>query len=332
MATAIKEVISPNKADVIVAADIGYGSTKAMASVKGAKGDVLWMPSGAAPASRVNTNFAGCRGVPLNVKGTPYFAGFEPDESRHRRHDGELFAKSDDYFALYLETLERLGHQHISKMVLGLPSREFDSSAKPYLKDEFAGTFSGREKDYTVDEVFVADQPIGTAASYYQDHTDLLANRRLLIIDIGYGTTDVALIVRGGVDRDYSMSIDTAMRTVCEQTARSISQDNDFDVRASEIDETFRSGSYDYVKWGKTIDLKEASAKACESAASNIVNDIIGKFGSLASIDQILTTGGGSVLVGGLLDDRTGGVPTASMENPVEANLEGFLLMVNAHV
>jgi len=316
---------------VTAAADIGYGSTKAMVMADGKAGDLLWMPSGAAPAKRVNAGFSGEKDEPLSIEGVPYYAGFEPDGTEHVRHQGAMFAVSPDYHALYLETLFRLGEPRISKMVLGLPTREFNSPAKEYLKATFAGTFEIRNQEFTVDDVLVANQPLGSGALYFQDHADDLKRQRLLVIDIGYGTTDIALIVRGKVDLDHSTSTEAAMRAVCKAVAKEVATSYDFEVSPSQIDEAFRNGETSFEKWGATVDLSDIAKRHADTIAKDIVTDATGCLGSLKNIDTILVSGGGAIYPGAELKNHINGPVIVVMENPVSANLRGFLMLAGAH-
>lgn len=313
------------KSEVISAADIGYGSVKA-----GIKGhDPLHFPSGAAPADRVPVRMNGTSELPLDVKGTPYLAGFEQDMSEHRRHAAGLFAKSPDYHALFLETLHRLGAEKIDTLVLGLPSREFESDAKEYLKATFAGSHLIRGKKYSVDKVLVADQPIGTAALHYKNNERALSRERLVVIDIGYGTTDIALVVRGAVDRSASMSFDRAMSTVCEAMSRDLST-AEASLTATWIDECLRSGQKKVSPRGVEINLAKAAAESASSVAQVIVSSTLGRIGSFSNVSQVVITGGGAHVLGEPIKKIIKGPEVTVMKKPVIANLLGFIAMASS--
>lgn len=311
---------------IIAAADIGYGSVKAM--IKGK--DAIHFPSGAAPADKVPTRFDGSREKPLQVGGVDWYAGFEPDISSHRRHVAGRFALSPDYHALFLETLARLGARQIDVMALGLPSREFETEVKDYLKKTFAGEHQIRGKSYTVGKILVADQPLGTAVLHYDKNAKRLERGRLLVVDIGYGTTDVAVIVRGGVDRQLSMSLDSAMGTVCHALERALSTPSRT-VKAEQVDEHLRAGEAKMVVRGEQIDIGKAMAPHADHVSREIVHGILGGIGSFADVSEMLVTGGGATVLGDPIAKMTNGLPVTVMDQPVTANLRGFVAMAASH-
>ena len=309
----------------IAAADIGYGSVKAMLN----RQDAIHFPSGSAPAKDVPVHLAGSHAVPLDVNGVPYLAGFEQEFSSHERHQAGYFARSADYHALFLETLDRLGEKDIDTLVLGLPSKEFDTDTKTYLKDTFTGLHHVRGTDYSIGKISVADQPLGTAALYYQDNQSSLNRERMLVIDIGYGTCDIAMIVRGAVDRSASMSFNIAMRNVCEAVARDLSTAT-AEFTANWVDERLRDGEFDIDTRGIKANLLEAAAGHAASAAEAIVRSTLGRIGSFTNIAEIVVTGGGAMVMGPCLEKLIQGPLVVVMDSPVTANLRGFVAMAEA--
>jgi PRTRC genetic system protein D len=290
------------------------------------------MPSGAAPADRVPVTLNGERvEEPLDVGGVPYLAGFERDITPHARHVAGRFAKSPDYHALFLEALHRLDCEIIETLVLGLPSVEFDDKAvKAYLKATFAGSHDIRGKSYAVRKILVADQPLGTAAIYYQDNKAALERGRMLVIDPGYGTCDIAMIVRGAVDRERSMSFDTSMRSVCTEVAKGLSSEG-ARVSAEWVDECFRTEDMQPILRGMRVDLHEKAKIPAEVVAKAIVANTLGRIGSFESVSNVVITGGGAYLLGEHLKNMIKGPVVEIMNKPVTANLMGFFALANGH-
>ena len=311
---------------VIAAADIGYGSVKAMLQGK----PPIHFASGAAPADKMPTLMNGTRDKPLKVGGADWYAGFEQDMTTHRRHSAGRFALSPDYHALFLETLHRLGKSSIDVLVLGLPSREFESDVKDALKKACAGDHDVRGRKVTVSKVLVADQPLGTAALYFDANQKRLERARLLTVDIGYGTTDQAVVVRGAVDRSLSMSLESAMGTVCAMAARELSNASRR-VTAALIDEHLRAGEKVMIIRGDDIDIAKAIAPHAEIVAGSIVQGVLGGLGTFSDLTEMVVTGGGALALGGHIKKLTNGLPVTVMRDAVTANLRGFIAMGAAH-
>jgi plasmid segregation protein ParM len=319
--------MTKTNSETIAAIDIGYSAIKACI----AGGKEIHLPSGAAPAEMVPVSMTDAHDKqPLTIRGVSYLAGLERDGTDYQRHSAGQFAMSMDYHALLLEALEQLGERNVSRLVLGLPSREFDSDVKDYLKDTFKGEHEIRGVKFNVGQVLVADQPIGTAAVYYRDHEDDLKMSRLLIIDIGYGTCDIALVVRGAVDRSASASFGSAMRKVCESAARAISS-KDAKVSAEFIDERLRKGEKTIPLRGERLTLQDVIETPAKEVAAEIVNSTLGKIGSFARIQDVVITGGGAVVLGEHIKPLIKGPTVSIMNDPVTANLRGFVALANGH-
>lgn len=308
---------------VTAAIDCGFGAVKAAI----AGGDILYFPSGASPIGNVLHSMSGDRLTnrqPILIDGEEWVAGFEPTEARYDRHMASQFAMSPDYRALIIESLSQLNTDSIDVLVLSLPSHEFDGASKDHLKKSFKGKLEVKGETVNVKHVLVADQPLGTAAIYFDKNKERLQYGRIMVLDIGYGTTDVAVIQDGGVDRNRSLSLQIAMRTVCERTASEFGRS----YRAEAIDHLLRTNK-GYESNGRK--LSDVIAPHADTVAREITNSVRGRLGAFEEFSEILVTGGGAKILGGPIKALVKDTKIAVMDDPVTANLRGFLAMAASY-
>ena len=316
------------KQPVIVGLDIGNGHVKLVSNITSAP---IVFQSLAAP---VEHTASGLTGEPIGdhvmIEGQAWKTAFPAHQSTysHATHKGA--ALSNAHYALFLEALSRF-NSDIDIAAVGLTSDQIgDKQTRIALRERFSGLHVVRGREIFVDKVGVFEQPIGTARQYIHENRHAIGNQTFLIVDIGYGTTDINR-VRVSIDEDgvpvastdFSMSEWLAVSQACEQAAHSLNET----VTPTMISLALRQDGK--VKKGQcAIEVRSHVEEATKLIGERLAASIKAKLRKMDDIDLVILTGGGASLFLNSLDLAR---PTEVMPNSSLANAHGYVLLAKDH-
>lgn len=160
---------------------------------------------------------------------------------------------------------------------------------------------------FDVREVRAFDEPLGGLSHFtltkdgIEKRRNPIADKTVLVVDVGGYTTDVVAVDPGGVvDISSARSIRTGIISLTQQFETDLRANNsllfqdvgDIDVRR--LEQAILTGQFPY---GKTpIDCQHEASEAI-TALTNDVIQVLNSSGGAANYDSILMTGGGSMIV-----------------------------------
>ncbi len=297
---------------VVAGIDLGYGNAKAAVHdvTQGRMREIV-LPSGAAPASAMPkldaTKWDLKGGEEVLVNGEPWVAGVEQLHIQNRaRQTHERYVATDEYYALFLACLARLGYKKIDLLVTGLPvSQHFGSigaELRQLLQTKLAGRkYVNSDTVVEVDRVAVIAQPLGTymGMAAQEQYAVLATNdsRKVLCIDIGYGTVDWVLMSGKSVLDQSSNSSTLATSVVLQNTAKSLTRELGREITVDQLDAAIRRGERS-VPLGltTTYDFSKFLVAAGAEVSKTVMAQILSSLRSAGPIDNVILTGGGSPL------------------------------------
>jgi|GEM_PF-210159 len=297
---------------IVAGIDLGYGSAKAAVhDLSNGRTREIVLPSGAAPAHAMPkmdaTKWDLKGGEEVLVNGEPWVAGVEQLHIQNRaRQTHERYVTTDEYYALYLACLARLGCTKIDLLVTGLPvSQHFGNvgaELRPLLQAKLAGRKHVNSQTMVeVDRVAVIAQPLGTfmgmaaKADYAELATD--DSRKVLCVDIGYGTVDWVLMSGKSVLDESSDSSPRAMSVVLQNTAKRLTRDLGRPISVYQLDAALRRGERVVpLGLGSRHDFSEVLEHEGNEVSGTVMAEILTSLRSTAYVDNVIVTGGGSPL------------------------------------
>lgn len=182
------------------------------------------------------------------------------------------------------------------------------------------------ERTISVEQVQVFPQPMGTYFAEALDSKgavkdDNFVSGRVAVVDIGYGTTDLAVIDGGEYVPHLSRSLTVGLATVYEQISERLRTEHGLMREAYALDQVVSAGSIKVAGQNKDITLIRDGAY--KGLATKLITEIFSTWDP-RSMDAILFTGGGSKALEPFL------LPQFSNARRVEpaqtANAKGFLI------
>jgi plasmid segregation protein ParM len=218
------------------------------------------------------------------------------------------------------------------KLVTGLPVKDYHSKAEDMLAESLLGThtvFVDKEpKTFTIEEVRNVLQPLGTLTFLMlnedgspKDGGIKLAKQRKVVVDIGFGTTDIAILE--GTTLVDSFGVDVAMLDMYERILKKLKLQND--MTPFQIEQALRAGTLLH-HGGREFDAAAAYEEARKVTASTIVSRVKNRI-SLDKYDASIFTGGGVTALRGELKHLLEDVPNAvPVREPQLANARGYFI------
>jgi PRTRC genetic system protein D len=297
---------------VVAGIDLGYGNAKAaVLDICNGRTREIVLPSGAAPATAMPkldaTKWDLKGGEEVLVNGEPWVAGVEQLHIQNRaRQTHERYVTTDEYYALYLASLARLGHSKIDVLVTGLPVSQHFGAVGAELRAILETKLAGRkhvngQTMVEVGRVAVIAQPLGTYMGMAaQPRYSVLAtddSRKVLCIDIGYGTVDWVLM-SGKSALDHSSGSSTlATSVVLQKTAKHLSRELGRQVTVDQLDAAIRRGERSVpVGLTSSYDFSTVLAAAGVEISNTVMADVLSSLRSAGPVDNVILTGGGSSL------------------------------------
>jgi plasmid segregation protein ParM len=339
----------------IVGIDIGYGNLK-IAYGGGESPQTVVLPAGVGPARNLAMAVTGAAdadgiypdGFRVLVK-SKSAAGDETeldmvagvDRSRlpgtpvvHH----ENYMETPAYAGLYYAALSLLaessgdGHVRIGEVVTGLP---VDQASSPSLCNALTRRLSGvhrvtRSLKIEVDKVRVVAQPIGGFAdACYQlpgrHQQRAIREGRVLVLDPGYYSLDMALFDRGYFNRSASASNNLAMHMLLSRIQSYFRDAYNEQVKLATIDRAIRQGSYSVLMGRDDVDLRPLIRRASDSIANDVATEIqnANQF-DREKIDMVVLVGGGAETYAPIAKRAFPNSMVEMTPYPVAANVRGY--------
>jgi len=326
---------------IVAGVDLGYGNAKAAVHDLGSgRSREIVLPAGAAVASAMPKLDASRwdlkGGEEVLVNGQPWVAGVEQHHIQRRgRQTHDRYVTTDEYYALYLACLARLGCTRIDVLVTGLPVSQHFGPEGPALRDVLQSKLAGRKhvNDQTmveVERVVCIAQPLGTfmgmasqpayAALATDDHLNVLC------VDVGFGTVDWVLMSGKSCLDQSSGSSPLATSVVLQNTAKRLTAELGRPVTIDQLDSALRRGASEItLGLSGRHDFSRALQIEAVDVASAVMAEILSSLRSAGPVGQVILTGGGSGLYADALRKAFPGEGRViSADDAVLANALGY--------
>jgi len=313
--------------------DIGYSNLKLVSGEHDADApDIFCCPVGAMP---VDANYLDLlmpgqedQGIMVNVGDQNWVAGVEPVLSERKRRvlDAD-YVDSDQYKALFYASLLKMERPEIDLLVTGLPMHQYlDSDFRKKLSWMQGGHQITDAVSVNVKKIMTVGQPMG---AYYDcavnmAHDYPLNELRVLVLDIGFFSSDWSVITKHCMQGAWSGSSMQATSTILEKTCSLLQKDFGKKFSRNDLEHAVRNQK-NIMAFQKNIDY----GQYIKRAAKNVLQDLVGEVKEHireqdASFDAIIMVGGGAQY----LKEMAGQIEPSAMciqpDRPVVANAHGF--------
>lgn len=342
----------------VAALDVGYGNLKSLACAIAAPEDhqdSFLLPIGAADlakAPRLVNGQAQLHGgeVVLMPDGRRWVGGIDPMFLEgFARQTHKDYPMTDEYLALGYAALAKLaaaGHSNIEVLITGIPCDQY-ASAGPEFRRQIAGRFIGHREvspgvHVNVKKCFVIAQPMGSYSDLYTQEQQLPSPLRLLkskatrvlMIDIGFYSTDWCLMQGEGMTPGSARSNKLATSTILEAAAARISEDHGrVPLSVAKLDAAFRDGNEMLELGSVEVDYQPYIRAAAADTAATAMAQIVSSMRTLSDIIEVVMLTGGAASL--FEDAAKHAFPSSTVKiiaNPVMANVRGYLGLALAHV
>lgn len=143
-----------------------------------------------------------------------------------------------------------------------------------------------------------------------------------IIVDIGYGTTDILTLYKGSILRTASSSINEAVDTLTTKLADQLSEKADTNVKPESLMTSLEKEEKKVTIGGKTYNVESQITSISKFVVKSIVDEIDRLMGNLptdAVITYYILEGGGVHFFGDMIKERL-------MEEEIISNPENFII------
>ncbi|MGN0960689.1 MAG: hypothetical protein ACI4PF_00650 [Christensenellales bacterium] len=189
------------------------------------------------------------------------------------------------------------------------------------------------EIEFEIVDVIVVPQPLGTMYSYLFDPTtgklnEKLITQKALVVDIGWGTTDIAILESGRVRSTFGFETGTSdfISSIQEAVNAEIPEANIQALNPHELDTKLLESPNVETPFG-IFDLSKFVAQAKEEQAEKIYSETMGLGLEFSKFYKIIFTGGGSLLYSQHLIEKFNDPRLIIQEDAVMSNAHGFYLL-----
>lgn len=218
-------------------------------------------------------------------------------------------------------------------VVTGLPVEDFKQvglkqSLVSNMKGEFCFSFRGNDVEILVDDVIVIPQSAGAYYDYVLDNNGSVkpevadtASGVVIIIDVGYKTTDVVTMINGIYDSKRSFTLVKGMRDIHKELARLIRYTYNRKFSLHEIDDLCKSKYF--MDCGSSVDISNSISRATKPIAEAILTEINATIGDTRTANLVLGAGGSIALLESYFSNYYSTIYKTS-ENKELANAAGY--------
>ena len=264
------------------------------------------------------------------------------DENRYTSKDYKIEALIA--IASCINELSEPQDNEVIRLVTGLPSSiSKNQKVVSQIKEMLVGKHemkvvtweSVKPITFEIKEVIVVPQPLGTMYDYVYDEEQDALNEKLIeqkavVIDIGYGTTDVAILENARVHSTYSFDIGTIdyISALQEDVNQNMPEASIYSLVPHELDSRLLESSIIETPFGE-FDLTKFIQKHQKAQAEKIYNAFMNLGLEYNKFYKIILTGGGALLYEDYLKELFNDTRLIVKDNAVMSNSKGFWLLGN---
>jgi len=326
-----------SKHPLIAGIDIGFSNVKACFGSHPSNLRSLCLPAGAGPYDALikrsdgEVNLSG--GERVMLPNGEAWASLVPHRKlqHHERVLYEDYPLTNEFLALYLGALRRIGESRIADVVIGLPVDQFKLNSgklREKMTARLSGEFfTGDSTRVVVERVTVIPQPMGgyfSALASGQAGLNPKFEQRVCVIDPGFYSVD-AVILDGTDILDRSSDTVKKATSVILETVRDRLLAQNHKVSVERLEEALRAGETQLQISTPPIDLEGhlvAAAKDCSEALRATLGRSMRQ--DKDGIDVVVLVGGGSRFFEPTVRSLFPHSRIYCPENPVMANAHGF--------
>jgi plasmid segregation protein ParM len=317
---------------IVRAADVGYGNTKYVQSIKadGTPQCALFPSIAVTPAGNMGEGMMIRKRdtMIVEVDGREYEVGpgaaLAQGSRGHERVLNEDYVQSAQYMALMRGAMKSMNVPHIDHLIVGLPVKFLEGKTE-VIKERLTGVHPlGGGQSVEVRSVGVVAQPVGGFIDFVKRERMYAhaSDGTNLLIDPGFFTLD--WVVAKGLDvmNKLSDSKEYGVSEILKSIARQLEREEQcsFDD-LNWIDEGLRKGEVRIE--GKTRAMDRYIKKAMEAVKPGIAA-LKNSIGHAKTIDRIYLVGGGARYFSGAIREEFPNHPIFTVQEAVFANVRGF--------
>lgn len=188
------------------------------------------------------------------------------------------------------------------------------------------------EIEFDIVDVIVVPQPLGTMYAYLCGPdgkiNEKLVTQKTLVVDIGWGTTDIAILESGRVRSTFGFEIGTSdyISSIQEQVSAEKPEVGIQSLNPHELDIKLLQNPTVETPYGM-FDLSAYTEKCKEEQADRIYGETMGLGLEFNKFYKIIFTGGGSLLYSQYIINKFNDPRVIIQENAAMANVHGFYLL-----
>ena len=187
--------------------------------------------------------------------------------------------------------------------------------------------------EFEIVDVIVVPQPLGTMYAYLFDSAtgklnDKLITQKALVVDIGWGTTDIAILESGRVRSTFGFETGTSdyISNIQELVNAEIPEANIQALNPHELDTKLLESPNVETPFG-VFDLSKYAEQSKQEQAEKIYSETMGLGLEFSKFYKIIFTGGGSLLYSKYLIEKFNDPRLIIQEDAVMSNAHGFYLL-----
>lgn len=311
--------------------DIGYSATKIVTDTKrGTFPSVVGTPE----QSRFSANGNGHNDIMLSVpeRGAWQVGQSAVEQSRFvKRREDRGWITGDEYYTLFLAALSEATNANSVefRLVTGLPAAFIGDKGilRERLLGEHRATRVGRHaQTFKVVECAVIPQAFGALLAACLDDRGRIVDAEMAkgsvgVIDVGSRTVNLLSVNRLSEVARETASVDVGAWDVVRAVRDHLAQECPaLELRDHEIVDGIIARQIKY--YGEPVDLTRVVRDVTAPMADQIIAQATQLWNGAASLDAILVSGGGALLVGDLI--RKHYRHTRIVDDPIYANALGY--------
>ena len=228
------------------------------------------------------------------------------------------------------------------RVVTGLPSSLSKNAAvAEEIKKNLKGDFSIKsvkwdsvdDINFEIVDVIVVPQPLGTLYNFVYDEgtgelNQKLLSQRALIVDIGWGTTDLAVLEESRVRGTFGFEIGVSdyVANLQEEVNDKMPEANIYALNPHQLDVALLASTTVETPFGK-FDLSKLAEKHKELQAKRVYEAVMGLGLEFNKFYRIILTGGGALQYEKFLRTMFNDPRLIIQQDAVTANAKGFHLL-----
>ena len=228
------------------------------------------------------------------------------------------------------------------RLVTGLPSSLSKNAAvAEEIKKSLVGSYSVKsvkwdqvdEINFDIIEVIVVPQPLGTLYNFVHEEktgelNQKLLSQRALIVDIGWGTTDLAMLEESRVRGTFGFEIGVSdyVANLQEDVNDKMPEANIYALNPHQFDIALLESTTVETPFGK-YDLSKYAEKHKEIQARRVYEAVMGLGLEFNKFYRIILTGGGALQYEKYLTTLFNDPRLIIQKDAVTANAKGFFLL-----